>query len=94
MYWFGQSREKRSFELTGSHRFHSAGARRSRCVPLGARSNCTMDQRPFETEEREPCIRWELVQKVRREIAAGIYETPEKLEVALERLLDCLDHDR
>lgn len=28
-----------------------------------------------------------LVEQIRREIAAGTYETPEKLEAALERLL-------
>jgi hypothetical protein len=33
-------------------------------------------------------IRQELVDRVRREIAAGTYDTPEKLEVALERMLD------
>jgi hypothetical protein len=35
-------------------------------------------------------IRHELVARVRREIAAGVYDTPEKLEVALERMLDRL----
>jgi hypothetical protein len=36
-------------------------------------------------------IRWELVERVRREIAAGVYETPEKMDVALARLLEQLD---
>ncbi len=31
-----------------------------------------------------------LVEQVRQEIAAGTYETPEKLEAALERLLGSL----
>jgi hypothetical protein len=31
-----------------------------------------------------------LVDQIRREIAAGTYETPEKLEAALERLLGSL----
>jgi hypothetical protein len=31
-------------------------------------------------------IRTELVARVRKEIALGIYDTPEKMEVALERL--------
>lgn len=35
-----------------------------------------------------PEIRHERVEEVRRQIAAGVYETPEKLEVALDRLLD------
>ena len=35
-----------------------------------------------------PEIRHERVEEVRRQIAAGSYETPEKLELALDRLLD------
>lgn len=38
-------------------------------------------------------IRQELVERVRREIAAGSYETPEKWEKALERLLERLDEE-
>jgi hypothetical protein len=33
-------------------------------------------------------VRHALVARVRREIAAGIYDTPEKLQLALERMLD------
>ena len=33
-------------------------------------------------------IRADLVARVRNEIAAGTYETPEKLDAALDRLLD------
>jgi negative regulator of flagellin synthesis FlgM len=36
-------------------------------------------------------IRLDLVQRVRREIAEGVYDTPDKFEAALDRLLDCLD---
>jgi hypothetical protein len=32
-----------------------------------------------------------LVERVRREIAEGVYETPEKWEQALDRLLDDLE---
>ena len=35
----------------------------------------------------DPTIRHDLVARVRREIAAGTYDTPEKLDVALARLL-------
>ena len=38
-------------------------------------------------------VRRPLVERVRREIAAGTYDTPEKLEVALERLLRRLDRE-
>jgi hypothetical protein len=37
-------------------------------------------------------VRQELVERVRQEIAAGTYETPEKLEIALARLLQGLDN--
>lgn len=36
----------------------------------------------------EAPIRWQLVERVRREIAAGVYETPRKWEIALDRLLE------
>jgi hypothetical protein len=36
-------------------------------------------------------IRWELVHRVRGEIADGTYETPEKLQAALEALLASLE---
>ena len=36
----------------------------------------------------DPDIRADLVRRVRREIAAGTYETPEKLAAALDRLLE------
>ncbi|MBL8799487.1 MAG: hypothetical protein JNM56_36735 [Planctomycetia bacterium] len=39
----------------------------------------------------DPGVRSELVRRVRREIAAGTYDTPEKFEAALERMLDDLD---
>jgi negative regulator of flagellin synthesis FlgM len=33
-------------------------------------------------------VRQDLVNRIRSEIAAGTYETPDKLEAALDRLLD------
>jgi hypothetical protein len=38
-----------------------------------------------------PAIRQELVERVRREIAEGTYDTPEKWEQALDRLWDELN---
>jgi hypothetical protein len=38
-------------------------------------------------------IRLDLVQRVRREIADGVYDTPEKMEAALDKLLDRLEQD-
>lgn len=40
---------------------------------------------------RDPQIRHELVERVRHEIALGVYETPEKWEIALGRLLRRLE---
>jgi hypothetical protein len=37
-----------------------------------------------------PFVRSELVERVRREIEAGTYDTPEKWEAALDRLLEHL----
>jgi len=37
---------------------------------------------------RLPEIRHEKVEEIRRQIAAGVYETPAKLETALDRMLD------
>lgn len=41
----------------------------------------------------DPPIRTDLVERVRREIAAGTYDTPEKWALALDRLLDRLEVD-
>jgi hypothetical protein len=43
--------------------------------------------------EADPEIRHDLVARVRREIAAGEYDTPEKMELALHRLLASLGSD-
>jgi hypothetical protein len=40
-----------------------------------------------------PAVRRPLVERVRREIAAGTYDTPDKFEAALERLLDRLGRE-
>ena len=51
-------------------------------VPAGDDSLAPTDAGP---------IRQPLVERVRREIAEGTYDTPEKFEAALERLLRRLD---
>jgi hypothetical protein len=42
---------------------------------------------------RDGEIRLDLVRRVRAEIAAGTYDTPDKLEIALGRLLYQLDQE-
>jgi hypothetical protein len=41
----------------------------------------------------DPDVRQDLVTRVRQEIQAGTYDTPEKLEAALDRLADRLARD-
>jgi hypothetical protein len=52
-----------------------------------------MDNRPRTPPppRPDPEVRADLVARVRREIAAGTYETPEKWDLALERLLRRLE---
>jgi len=40
-----------------------------------------------------PRLRWDLVVRIRREIEAGTYETPEKWELALSRLQENLEQE-
>jgi anti-sigma28 factor (negative regulator of flagellin synthesis) len=52
-------------------------------VPRSASRACHLSgAEPFRTE---------LIERVRAEIAAGAYETDEKWEIALDRLLDRLE---
>jgi len=43
--------------------------------------------------ENEPMFRAALVEQIRREIAAGTYDSPEKWEIALDRLMRRLEAD-
>jgi Anti-sigma-28 factor, FlgM len=46
-----------------------------------------------ERRAEEPTDRKDLIERVRQEIAQGTYDTPEKWEKALDRLLDDLERD-
>ena len=46
---------------------------------------------PLKSNEKEPMFRAGLVEQIRREIAAGTYDTPEKMEIAFDRLLKRLE---
>jgi hypothetical protein len=50
-------------------------------------------QAPSTGDKSSDGIRHDLVQRVRREIAAGTYDTPEKWQAALDRLLQRLERD-
>jgi hypothetical protein len=51
----------------------------------------TVIDRTENPSNEEPMFRAALVQQIRREIAAGTYDTPEKWEIALDRLLERLE---
>ena len=59
------------------------------CLPGPVTQRARKPDKPVPIDA--PGVRTELVERVRREIAAGTYETPEKFEVALARLLDKLE---
>ncbi|MCL2743753.1 MAG: flagellar biosynthesis anti-sigma factor FlgM [Planctomycetaceae bacterium] len=42
-------------------------------------------------ESESSTVRFELVNRVKKEIAAGTYDTPEKMDIALDRLLSRLN---
>lgn len=55
-----------------------------------------IDLTPMFTTPRDaavPRLRWDLVVRVRREIEAGTYETPEKWATALARLQEDLEQE-
>jgi hypothetical protein len=52
----------------------------------------TLRQAGVPPSPKEP-VRKEFVERIRREIAAGTYETSEKWEAALERLFQRLDRE-
>lgn len=41
----------------------------------------------------DPDIRRDLVERLRRDIAAGVYDTPEKWQAALDRMLERLEQE-
>lgn len=53
-------------------------------------ASATPDQQPRDPNAP---MRLDLIERVRREIAAGTYDTPEKWEKALDRLLDNLERE-
>ena len=69
-----------AFSLDAGHTVH-AGAPRDHVEisPLG---------QMLDGIDRIPDIRQEKVDEIRRQIAANAYESPEKLELALDRMLD------
>jgi len=50
-----------------------------------------VNEDPLTSNENQPMFRAALVEQIRREIAAGTYDTPEKMEIAFDRLLKRLE---
>jgi len=88
-------------EIYGPHYVHGAqsigpphgvrldqAARPSPAAPIQDELTISEAAEALERARQVPEIRADLVARVRAEIAAGVYETPEKLEIALDRLLD------
>ena len=67
--------------------------RKSRQTLQHRREATDMNASPQEAQRQDAPIRKDLVERVRREIAAGTYETPEKWETALHRLLQQLEEE-
>jgi negative regulator of flagellin synthesis FlgM len=65
---------------------------RARVMWIWSDSGATeTDTVTFEPSAAHSEIRMDLVQRVRREIAEGVYDTPEKWEAALDHLCDRLE---
>jgi negative regulator of flagellin synthesis FlgM len=73
-------------------RFRNRGWWTGRPLPARPRAFAMSSERPNQKASGE-AIRMDLVARVRREIAAGTYDTPEKWEAALERLLDRMERE-
>ena len=57
-------------------------------APRSIASTFHRPPRPLRTPQRAARVRQELVNRIRAQIAAGTYETPQKLDAAVDRLLD------
>ena len=63
-------------------------ASRPESAPISDELQISEAAQLVEQAHQAPEIRQQRVDKIRAEIAAGTYETPEKLDAAVERLLD------
>ena len=54
----------------------------------GPKRNPAKIQVTHDARQEGAAIRWDLVNRIREEIASGEYDTDEKLDVAIDRFLD------
>ena len=81
-------------ELSGPLRGTTAWWRALEASPEQPDEGSPVQAKPRPKRKKEEAeIRTELVERVRKEIAAGTYDTQEKWEAALDRLLDRLERD-
>lgn len=57
----------------------------------GPKRNPANSKLTFDARHEGAVIRWELVNRIREEIANGEYDTEEKLDIAIDRFLDILE---
>ncbi len=57
-------------------------------TPINDEVDISQEARLVEQARQIPDVRQDRVETIRTQIAAGTYETPEKLDVAVDRLLD------
>ena len=66
----------------------AAGAPRDGLEPVGDRVELSQVARWLDRLRQLPDVRQDLIDNVRQELAAGTYETPQKLDAAIVALLD------
>jgi hypothetical protein len=57
------------------------------------RSQWRQKRAPRTESPQDRAFRADLVARIRHEIADGVYDTPEKFDIALDRLLERLSHE-
>lgn len=80
-------------ELVGPVRGTAAWWQGTAAPPLPPEVSAQAEEKPAKKRKDAAPIRTELVERIKKEIAAGTYDTPEKWEAALDCLLDRLERD-
>ena len=89
MYIYGTAHVHTAQPLTAPHRMAPAQAASSPYSSSGIDQLDISPEADFVAQARElPDIREDRVASIREQIKSGMYETPEKLDMALSRLLD------
>jgi len=88
----GMSNSNNPFDIATSHsdraKQEKARGKKPLSVPKRSPEDIELARRLLEKVQQMPDVREELCAKVRQEIEQGTYETPERLERAVDRLLE------